>query len=137
MNPIVRNIAAVVTGAVIGSIVNMGFIMAGGALIPAPAGADVTTMEGLKEAMHLFGPQNFIFPFLAHAGGTFAGATVALMIAASHKMKLAYGVSVLFLAGGTANAFMLPAPLWFIVLDLVAAYIPMAYLAGKIILREK
>jgi hypothetical protein len=132
MKPIIRNILAVIAGIVGGSIVNMGLITVGSAVIPAPEGADVTTMEGLKNSMHLFGPQNFIFPFLAHALGTLAGAWLAAFIAASHKMKFALAISVVFLVGGIVNVFMLPSPAWFTVLDLVGAYIPMGWLAGRL-----
>jgi hypothetical protein len=135
MNPIVRNILAVITGAILGSIVNMGIIMISGSIIPPPEGADVTTTEGLKAAMHLFQPKHFIMPFLAHALGTFAGALIAGLIAASHKIKFALGIGVLFLLGGVASVFMLPSPVWFTILDLVVAYIPMAYIAGKIVSR--
>ncbi|MGB4776621.1 MAG: hypothetical protein WBP45_15695 [Daejeonella sp.] len=136
MNSIIKNILAVVIGAILGSAVNMGIIMISGSIIPPPDGADVTTMEGLKAAIHLFQPRHFIFPFLAHALGTFAGAFVAAKIAANHKMKFALGIGVLFLAGGIANVFILPSPTWFIVLDLLGAYIPMAYLAGKLAIKS-
>ena len=63
MNSTVKNILAVVTGLIIGSIINMGIIMISGSIIPPPNGVDVTTMEGLKETMHLFEPKHFIFPF--------------------------------------------------------------------------
>ena len=33
------------------------------------------------------------------------------------------------LCGGVAASFMIPAPAWFIALDLLAAYLPMAWLA--------
>lgn len=132
MNPILKNILAFIAGAVAGSVVNMGLIMVSGSIIPPPEGADNTTMEGLKASMHLFQPKHFLFPFLAHALGTLAGAFVAASIAASHKMKLALGVGVFFLLGGIANVVMLPSPLWFTVVDLVGAYIPMAWLAGRL-----
>ncbi len=132
MNPIVRNILAVIAGAVIGSMVNMGLIMLGGSVIPAPEGADVTSMESLKSSMHLFEPKHFIFPFLAHAAGTLVGAFIAALIAATHKMKFAIVIGILFLAGGIANTFMLPAPTWFIALDLIVAYLPMGWLGGKL-----
>lgn len=131
MNPILKNILAVVAGLIIGSAVNMGLIMISGSIIPPPDGADVTTTEGLKASMHLFEPKHFIFPFLAHALGTFFGALAAAMIAASHKMKFAMAIGGFFLLGGISSIFMLPSPIWFTVLDLVAAYIPMSYLAGK------
>jgi hypothetical protein len=64
----------------LGSIVNMALIMLSGKVIPPPTGADVTTMEGLRAALHLFEPKHFIFPFLAHAVGTFVGATVSAAV---------------------------------------------------------
>lgn len=131
VNPVLRNILAVVAGAVIGSIVNMGLIMISGKVIPPPAGIDVTDMEALKAGMHLFQPRHFIFPFLAHALGTLAGAYLAARLAASRKMLMALIVGVLFLAGGISAVMMLPAPIWFNVLDLVVAYLPMAWIGGK------
>jgi len=137
MNPTVKNILAVILGLILGSVVNMGIIMISSSIIPPPDGADVTTMEGLKESIHLFQPKHFIFPFLAHALGTFVGAILAALIAAKHKMKFALSIGVLFLIGGILNTFMLPAPTWFVILDLAGAYIPMAWLGGKMIQRRK
>jgi hypothetical protein len=132
MNPIIRNILAVIAGIVVGSTVNMGLVTIGPAVIPTPEGTDVTSMEGLKASMHLFGPQNFIFPFLAHALGTLAGAWLAALIASSHKLKFALAIGVFFLIGGIVNVLMLPSPVWFTILDLVVAYIPMGWLGGKL-----
>jgi hypothetical protein len=132
MNPIIRNILAVIAGIVVGSTVNMGLVTIGPAVIPPPEGTDVTSMEGLKASMHLFGPQNFIFPFLAHALGTLAGAWLAALIASSHKLKFALAIGVFFLIGGIVNVLMLPSPVWFTILDLVVAYIPMGWLGGKL-----
>jgi hypothetical protein len=137
MNATFKNILALVVGLVIGSVVNMSLIMISGSIIPPPNGSDVTTVEGLKASMHLFEPKHFIFPFLAHALGTFVGALVAALIAASYKMRFAIAVGVFFLAGGIANVIMLPSPTWFTILDLLGAYIPMAYLAGKLVVRKK
>jgi hypothetical protein len=128
----IRNILAVIAGLVVGSIVNMGLISLGHAVIPLPPGTDVSSMESLAVAMPQFGFVQFIFPFLAHAGGTLVGALVATLIAASHKMKIALGIGVLFLIGGIAAVYLLPAPLWFDVIDLVFAYIPMAWIGAKV-----
>ena len=132
MSPLLRNILALVAGIAVGSIVNMGLISISGAAIPPPAGADVTTTEGLKASMHLFEPKHFVFPFLAHALGTLAGAAVAACIAATRKFQLAMTIGVVFLAGGIGAVMMLPSPLWFNALDLVAAYIPMAWIGWKL-----
>lgn len=132
MNPILKNTLGVVAGIVIGSAVNMGIIMISGSIIPPPNGADVTTAEGLKAAMHLFQPKHFLMPFLAHALGTFVGAMIAALIAANRKMIFAMVIGGFFLVGGIANVLMLPSPLWFTIVDLAGAYIPMAYLAAKL-----
>jgi hypothetical protein len=137
MNPVIRNILAVIAGAVIGSVVNMGIIMISGSIIPPPEGADVTTAEGLKASMHLFQPRHFIMPFLAHAMGTFAGAMIAALIAANYKIIFALCIGIIFLIGGIANVLMLPSPAWFTVFDLVFAYIPLGYLAGKLVVKKK
>ncbi len=136
MSPLLRNIIAVIAGAVVGSVVNMGIISVSGAIIPPPEGADVTTMEGLKAAMHLFEPKHFLMPFLAHALGTLAGALTAALIAASYKMRFALAIGGLFLLAGIINVFLLPAPVWFVVLDIAVAYLPMGYLGGKFVVKS-
>lgn len=137
MNPILKNIIAVIAGFLCGSLLNGGIIMISTSVIPPPNGADVTTMEGLRASMHLFEPRHFLMPFLAHALGTFAGAFLAAKIAVSHRMKFALLIGILFLAGGITNVILLPSPLWFSILDIAGAYIPMAYLAGKIAFSNK
>ncbi|MCB9256317.1 MAG: hypothetical protein H6579_04235 [Chitinophagales bacterium] len=137
MNPILRNILAVVAGIVVGSAINMGIIMISGSLIPPPEGVNPADMESLKANMHLFQPKHFLMPFLAHALGTLAGAFVAALLAASNKLRLAMVIGIFFLAGGIANIMMLPSPLWFSILDLGLAYLPMAYLAYTFANRSK
>lgn len=117
----------------VGSLVNMSLILVSGKVIPPPSGADVTTLEGLRSSIHLFEPKHFLFPFLAHALGALAGSFVAAVIAASGKRFLALGIGLCFLAGGVVNVSLLPAPLWFNVIDLVAAYVPMAWLGYKLV----
>lgn len=131
MNPLLKNILALVAGIIMGSIVNMGIIMLSSSIIPPPEGVDVTNMESLKSSLHLFEPRHFIFPFLAHALGTLVGAYIAALIAANNKLKFALGIGVFFLLGGITSVIMLPTPTWFSVLDLVVAYIPTAWLGGK------
>lgn len=132
MNPIARNIIAVVAGIVVGSVVNMGLVSVGMAVVPLPEGADTSTMEGLREAMKSFTVVNFVFPFLAHAFGTLVGALVAAKIAVSHKMKFAIGIGAFFLLGGITMVAMCGGPMWFILLDLLIAYLPMGFLGGKL-----
>jgi len=132
MHPTLRNVLAVIAGAIAGSAVNMGTLSAGMAAIPPPTGADMMTPEGIRAALPLLRPEHFATPLLAHALGTFAGAFLAAKLGATHKLALALGVGLLFLCGGIAAAFMIPAPAWFIVLDLLVAYLPMGLLGGKL-----
>ena len=132
MNIILRNILAVILGWFLGSIVNMGIIMLSSSIIPPPEGSDVTTMEGLVASMHLFEPKHFIMPFLAHALGTLFGSFIAAKIAGSRKKVFALVIGSLFLIGGIINAFMLPAPMWYNIVDIVLAYIPLAWIGWKL-----
>ena len=132
MNPILKDILAVFTGLIVGSIVNMGIIMVSSDVIPPPSGGDSTTMEGLNATMHLFEPRHFIFPFLAHAIGTLVGAFIAARIASTRKMTMALVIGFFFLIGGFSNVMMLSSPTWFTIVDLGLAYIPMALLGGTL-----
>ena len=127
----VRNILAIIIGWFIGSAVNMGLIETGHTLIPIE-GLDPNDMKALAKVMPTLSAKFFIFPFLAHALGTLIGAIVAGWISASHKMKFSLVIGALFLLGGIAMSFMLPAPIWFIACDIILAYIPMAFIGGKI-----
>lgn len=128
MPNLLRNVLAVVVGIVIGGFVNMALITISPAIIPPPIGVDVNNAESLSQGMHLFEPRHFLMPFLAHALGTFAGALVAYLIAATVKGRFAYAIGVVNLCGGIAASFMIPAPAWFVALDLLVAYLPMAWL---------
>jgi hypothetical protein len=132
MPNLLRNVLALIAGIVIGGSVNMGLVVLSPSIIAPPAGVDVTNPESLSASIHLFKPKHFLMPFLAHALGTLAGALAANLIAGSYKVPLSYAIGAIYLCGGVAASFMIPAPQWFIVLDLLAAYIPMAWLAIQV-----
>lgn len=132
MRNLLRNALALIAGLVIGGGVNMALIVLSPSLIPPPAGVDVNNAASLAASIHLFEPKHFVMPFLAHALGTLAGALAACLIAATYRVPLAYAIGAVFLCGGIAASFMIPAPRWFIALDLLAAYLPMAWGAIRI-----
>ncbi len=132
MNTTLRNIVATLIGIIIGGAVNMGIVQMSGKIIPPPPGADFTTVEGLNASMHLMQPKHFIMPFLAHALGTLVAAIIACYFAVGNKLIPAAIVGLLFLVGGIMAVRMIPAPIWFDVLDLTVAYIPMAWLGMKL-----
>jgi hypothetical protein len=125
MNTILRNIFAVIAGVILGSVLNMSFIIGGSKVFPLSESFD--PMNAMNWDL-----KYFIFPFLAHALGTLAGAFIAAKIASTHKKTFALIIGAFFLIGGTMMVFMLPAPIWFVVLDLVVAYIPMGWLGWRI-----
>lgn len=125
---ILKLIFAVVLGLVLGGATNMSLIMVSSHVIPPPVGADMTTAEGIRATLPQLEARHFLFPFVAHAFGTLVGAFIAARATPRHKLVGALIVGSLFLVGGVMAARMIPAPTWFIVLDLVVAYFPFALL---------
>lgn len=122
MHPALRNILAVIIGALACIFLNgllLGLMMK---LVGTPEGFDPNKMD----TYHLLQAKHYLSPFVAHALPSLVGGAIAALIAASRKMTYALVVGGLHLLGGLIAAFMIPAPVWFIVLDLAVAYLPMA-----------
>ena len=130
MKIIITNILVLLGGCVFGSVVNMGLIIAGNQLIPMADGMNPmdATMWEIKY---------FVFPFLAHAIGTLVGAFIVARYAASYHMILSIFVGVFSLLGGISMVLIMPAPLWFILLDISLAYIPMGWYGWKLTGQDK
>ena len=107
-------------------------IIIGTYIIVPPEGVDPMDAESIKENVHLFKAKHYIVPLIAHAFGSLAGAFTTAKIAANKKFLFAMLIGVFHLLGGIGNVYMMPAPTWFIVVDLALAYLPMAYLGYKI-----
>lgn len=136
MHPVVRNILAVLAGVFLGGALNMAIIMLSSSVVPLPDGVDPSSMESIKANIHLYEAKHFIMPFLAHALGTLFGAFIAVKIAATRHMPLALFIGFWFMLGGIANAYLLGAPAWMNVVDVLFAYIPMAWI-GFLLARKK
>jgi len=129
MSPFLRNFLVIFGALLAGSFLNMGLIILGPNLVPPPEGADLTTAEGLKAAMPYMEPKHFLFPFLAHALGTLLAAFIAARFSVGTlKDRTWIVIGAVFLVGGITNVMMLPSPLWFNILDVAVAYLPMAWL---------
>ena len=131
MHPILRNVLAVLAGCILGGVVNMAIVNLGHTLMPIE-GVDTNDMESLAAAMPGLSFEYFIFPFLAHAIGTLVGAMLAALLGINIKTRLGLIVGVFFLLGGIMASQMLPAPTWFVISDLLLAYIPMGWLGALI-----
>ena len=128
----VKVAAAIIAGFLVGSVFNMGVVLLGTLLIPPPPGVDFADPASVAQARSLLTPVHFIFPWLAHAGGTFVGILMSSIVYPPRAGLCAMVLGVLFLAGGIAASVMIPAPAVFIALDLVLAYLPMAWLGYRV-----
>jgi hypothetical protein len=71
----------------------------------------------------------YIFPFLAHAIGTLSGCLTALIFLKNKFQWVIYVIAYLFFVGGVVAVDMINAPVWFDLIDLSLAYLPMGWLA--------
>ena len=53
-------------------------------------------------------------------------------MAASYKVRLAVAIGIMFLCGGIAAAILIEGPIWFVITDLMLAYLPMAWLGIRV-----
>lgn len=97
-----------------------------------PAGTDFTTPEGVNAAMDNLQPINFAIVFAAHALGTLVGVFIANLIALGQKLPITLLITAFFLAGGIYAVVTINAPMWFEAIDLIFAYIPMAWIGAKL-----
>ena len=125
MPPILSYVLAILIGVIIGLAVNMGIILAGTELLQLPEGIDPMNASDWDF-------KYFLIPLLAHSMGTLSGAYSAALIAVNHKKTFALVIGSWFLIGGITMVFIIPAPVWFICLDLTAAYIPMGLLGWSL-----
>ena len=134
MHPILKSVLAVILGALIGGAINRGIIQLGSYILPTGLDENSPTfLNDLGVFLKTAGLEYFVSPYLAHALGTMLGALVAYLIAAlEHKKIAAFIVGGLFLVGGILASTMIPAPIWFPIIDILTAYIPMAWIASLI-----
>jgi hypothetical protein len=136
MLTILKNAAISILCLFLGGGLNMLLIMISGFIIPPPPGSDLTTMEGLLVAMPKMGPEHFIFPFLAHAAGTWLSAYLVTKFIPGRGMVTPMIFGALFFIGGYMSVMELPSPMWFNILDLGVAYFPMALLGYKMAFKK-
>jgi hypothetical protein len=128
-----KSILLSIVGLILGAVTNSLLIQLGDKLIAGPVGQDISTETGLKAAMSHMEPKHFLFPFLAHAFGTFVGAFFVSKMKIERSLIHAMAIGFAFLAAGVMMVIMLPeTPLWFTLADLLLAYLPMAYLGHRL-----
>ncbi len=129
MKNFLRNFVGLLGGVTLGAAVNGGIIALQPYLLSLPQGVDPNNIDSLIKAMGDFEWHHFVMPFVAHALGTFSGAYFAVRVTRQRPLFKAMAISVIFLLGGIQMVQLLPAPLWFEIVDLTLAYLPMGGLA--------
>jgi len=84
-----RNIAAVIAGLVVGTIVNFALIRLNAVFFPLPGGVDMTDTVQMKDAIQGMPAAAWILVFAAHLVQAFVGGWVAARLGASRPMLLA------------------------------------------------
>ena len=136
---VVRDILGVVVGAVSFPIlVSLGHVMFGQmGVSEAPSvgpDQDPAAWEAFMQSLSVL---ELLSATVAHIGGTFLAAALAMLIAASKTRRIGIILGGFGLVGGVMNAMMLPGqPIWLMVLD-VALYVPAGWLAAEVVLRLK
>ena len=125
MKQTLKNIAIVILGIIVGMIINIGLIILGGIILPQPENFE--PMNAMNWEL-----KYFIFPFLAHSVGTLLGSLLVSKLSKKSSIILPLVVGLYFLSGGIYMITILPAPMWFVLLDVILGYIPMALLGWKI-----
>lgn len=136
---VIRDILGVVVGAVSFPIlVTLGHAMFGQmGVSEAPTvgpDQDPAAWEAFMESLSVL---ELLSATVAHIGGTFLAAALAMLIAASRTRRPGIILGGFGLVGGVLNAMMLPGqPTWLMLLD-VALYVPAGWLAAELVLRLK
>lgn len=125
-------VLAVVAGLFVGGMVNMGVLSLIPNFFPYPEGLDPNLPEDIATFMQTAPIGAFALVWLAHWGQAFIGGIVAALIApGGKKMMSAMIVGVFSLVGGIMVSFMIPSPMWNLIVDLLG-YLPLAWLGGMI-----
>lgn len=129
----IRNILAVIIGIVLG-ILTIGLIESiGHNLFPVPQDIVQTAENQDTEALFaLISPQMLLFVLLAYLLGSFFGGLITSLISKRIMSSIITGGVIML--GGVINLFMIPHPMWFILVSFVV-YIPFAFIGGLLAMK--
>jgi hypothetical protein len=127
VNPILRNVLAVIAGLVGGFVVIMLVEMLGMAIDPPPPGLEP------EELMRQIPVGPLLMVELAYALGSLTGGAVATKLGVANEHPwLALIVGIVLTAAGISNLVMLPHPTWFAVLSTLT-FVPLAILGARLV----
>lgn len=114
-----RNILALLAAFVAGAVCVLGLEWVGQQIYPLPAGVDPNNLEQLKEYTKLAPAGALVLVLLAQSAGSLVGGIVTGWLGCSRLflLGLIYGCLALLMAA--INVYLIPHPVWFVVLSLV------------------
>lgn len=118
-----RIVLATIIGLIVGNGINMAIISFG---MPVQVEAGADQYEAIREMMKSFTVVDFMIPLAAHVLGILAGLIVARLICKTSNIPI-YIIGALHILGTIVNIFMIPAPTWFIIVDLILPIIIIVY----------
>ena len=126
----IRNAVAVMTGYIVGSVINMALIQLKILVLFPPAeGIDVGDIVQFNRYIATLPTEAFLFIIAAHLSQSFVGAWITARLSSSHTMILAMGIGVLSLAGGIMSMTMTEGPAWLMIE--LPLYLVVAWAAGN------
>jgi ABC-type Na+ efflux pump permease subunit len=125
----VRNILSIILGLLASFIIIIILESAGHIIHPPPPGLDTKDLEAVKTYVSTAPPIVFVLVILAYALGSFIGGVTASAVASNNKMAKAITVGGILMGLGAYNLFMIPHPVWTVIISLVV-FIPFSYLGG-------
>lgn len=122
-----RKVLAVIVGVLAGGTFNMILVTISQAMYPYPEGIDPNDMDAVREHIEANGMPfgALVIVLMAHAGGSLVSGLVCGLIAKKQWIAAAIGLGLWWTLGGVTMLFLLPAPLWFAIVD-IALYVPAA-----------
>lgn len=128
-----RMIAAVITGLITGGIVIALVEGASSMLYPIPESLNVNDRDALGDYTMNMPIGAYIFVLAAWLLGAFGGGVIAVIIGKQHSVAIIVGT--ILTLGGIANMFMIPHPIWFMIVGILI-YIPSAMAGGMLAMKK-
>lgn len=115
-----RNVLAAVAGIVTAFVLVMLIEKVGHLIYPPPADLDFSDPQAVRPYIATLPFLALLFPMIAWVIGAFSGTVVACKIGTADPLAFAGIVGGLVLAATIANLIVIPHPLWFSVVSLIA-----------------
>lgn len=107
-----RNVAGVLAGILLGSVANMALISLNAVLFPMPAGTQTNDPEAFKAYIASLPAAAFVIPFLAHFSQVVVGGLVASKVGKAATWKLVGIIGALTILGSVFTNLSIQPPAW-------------------------